>query len=128
MFTLCHFENDKCEELAYACPWWFVSETSWWKEKTRIKGSENGFLEYFQVAQNRLSGINLGMYVLIAIKKGDRLQVVRNHCYYLNTNIENIYMLQDENYAESNEVKIENVTNHKNNKVVFCTMTRVVTN
>ena len=31
-------------------------------------------------------------------------------------------MLQDENYAEINAVRIENVTSHKNNKVVFCTI------
>ena len=125
MFTLCNFENDKYEELAFACPWWFISETNWWKEKIQMKESENGFLEYFQVAQNRLCSINLGLYVLIPIKKCNTLQVFRNNCYYLNTNIDNIYMLQDENYAESNEVRIENVTSHKNNKVIFCTMTKV---
>jgi len=125
MFTLCNFENGKYEEIAFACPWWFISETMWWKEKIRISDGENGFLEYFQEAQNRLCGINLGLFVLIPLKKCNTVQVFRNTCYFLNANIDNIYMLQDENYSEINAVRIENVTSHKNNKVVFCTMTRI---
>ena len=123
MFVLHGAETEGYPELAYACPWWYLSESIWWKNKDTTKFEKNGLFEYFENLNNSLPGLNLGLYVLMGVKKGQILNMSGSTIHQLTTHPENNYMLQSENYFASCPVQLENIVNHRTNKIVFCTIT-----
>jgi hypothetical protein len=123
MFMLQGAQAQGYPELAYACPWWYLSESTWWQNKNTTKFEENGLFEYFENVDNSLHGFNLGLYVLMGIKKGQILNLSGNEIYQLTSHPENNYMLQSEHYFASCPVQLENIINHKTNKLAFCTIT-----
>jgi hypothetical protein len=126
MFVLQGAKTEGYPEIAYACPWWYLSETVWWQNKDKTKFEENGLFEYFENLDNSLHGINFGLYVLMGTKKGQIMNMSAREIYQLTTHPENDYMLQSEHYFASRPVQLENITSHKSNKIIFCTITALL--
>jgi hypothetical protein len=111
-----------CEQdetlVAHACPWTVLKELPWWERFVLRKG-ENGFIAYMEDVCASDPEWSLGLYVLLAPRRHDVLWVSTCAQYTLKGLTPS---REGGTTVSPQEVVIENLIVHMNNRVAFCTL------